>query len=519
MLGRILSPALFSLLVLWTFSNFAHSQGGSIEINISEAITVTDTVTTLPSVMINVSEPLTVSDAVSVDPLPVVEINISETITVADSVNTLPSVLISISEAVGVSDSVGTQPSVWIEIAEPVTVSDAVSVDPLPVVQINISESITVTDTITTLPSVMINISESVGVSDTVDTQTSAWIEVTEAVTVTDSINITIYPVVDISISETVSVIDSIDLLPSVMISVSEPVSVMDSITIRSSVMISVSESVTVSDTVIADAFFSPIASAGDPYTGVEGLPLILDGSGSIDPDGSIVLYEWDIDDDGAYEYSSSSPMQSHLYSYESIYTIRLRVTDDDGLTGEAITYAYVLDSSPTADFISFPTGGTPPLAVYFTNYSDGYDQPLSYEWDFENDGTIDSTLSDPWHEYPLGIYSVKLTVTDSDGSTSTLLRTNYISSCLSPVRIAGTPPWYYTTIQSAYDEAYEGEVIQSRDQVFTEYFFIDRNLHVYFEGGFNCGYSTNEGVTVINGNVTLTDGMFIIDSGTLQIR
>jgi PKD repeat protein len=437
LLRRTLPSAFVSVLMLWFLAPFDYSQAADIEINITETITVSDSVATQPSAWIEVSEPVTVSDAVSVEPDPVVQINVSEAITVADSVDTRPSVMITVSEAVGVSDSVGTQPSAWIEVSEPVTVSD--------------------------------------------------------------SINIDIYPVVDISISETVSVTDSI--------------------TIRPSVMIDVSESVSVTDIVDAEAFFFPIANAGAPYIGVEGLPLSLDGSGSIDPDGSIVLYEWDVDNDGTYEYSSSSPVQIHTYSYESIYTIRLRVTDDSGFVDEAITYAYVLDSSPTADFTGFPTDGTPPLTVNFINYSDGYDQPLSYEWDFDNDGTVDSTLPEPSYEYPLGVYSVKLIVTDSDGSTSTLLRTNYVASCLSPVRITATPPLYYFTIQSAYDDAYDGEVIQSRDKVFTENITIDGNIDVYFEGGFNCDYSTNGGVTVIKGNISLNDGKLIIDSGSLEVR
>jgi PKD repeat protein len=428
-----------------------------------------------------------------------VEINVTETVTVIDTISTLPSVMISVSEAVGISDSIGTQPSAWIEISEPVTVSDAVSVDMLPVVQINISETVTVTDTVTPLPSLMINVSEPVGVSDSIDTQPSAWIEISEPVTVSDAVSVDIYPVVDIIISETVSVIDAL--------------------TIRPSVMISVSELVNVSDSIDAQSLFGPLADAGGIYIGVEGLSLTLDGSGSFDPDGSIVLYEWDIDDDGIYEYSSSSPTQSQTYLYESIFTIRLRVTDNQGLTGEAITYASIVDSSPTVDFASFPTNGTPPLTVYFMNYSDGYDLPLSYEWDFENDGITDSTLPDPSHEYPLGIYSVKLKVTDSDGSISTLVRTNYISSCLSPVRITEIPPLYYSTIQSAYSPAFDGDTIQSRDLFFTENLTLNRGILIYFEGGFNCGYTVNEGITVIYGDITISDGTLIINSGTLEVQ
>jgi hypothetical protein len=445
--------------MLWFLALFDHSQAADIDINITETITVSDSVDTLPSERINVSELISVNDAVTVDIFPVVQINVTE--------------------SVGVSDSVGTQPSEWMEVPESVTVSDTVTVDIYPVVQIDISEVIDVSDSVDTLPSEMINVSELINVND--------------------AVNIDIFPVVQINLSETVSVTESIIALPSIMINVSELVSV--------------------SDIVNANVSFSPIANAGDSYIGVEGMPIILDGSGSVDQDGTITLYEWDIDHDGAYEYSSSSPLQSHTYSYESIYIIRLRVTDDYGFTDEAITYAYIYDSSPTADFTSFPTSGTAPLTVNFYNYSDGYDQPLSYEWDFDNDGTVDSTLLNPSYEYPLGIFSVKLKVIDADGSTSTLLRTNYISSCLSPVRIYAIPPIYYTTVQSAYIGALDGETIQSRDQVFTENFNVNRNILVYFRGGFDCDYTNNGGVTVINGDIILSDGILIVESGAIEVQ
>ncbi|HDH10830.1 MAG TPA: 6-bladed beta-propeller [Nitrospirae bacterium] len=182
-----------------------------------------------------------------------------------------------------------------------------------------------------------------------------------------------------------------------------------------------------------------PAADAGGPYSGVEGQSITLDGSGSADSDGSITLYEWDIDNDGIYDYSSASPTQSHTYAQHGTYTINLRVTDDLGATGEATTTADISDTSPTADFTSSPTSGSAPLTVNFTNNSTGYDRPLSHEWDFDNDGIVDSSNQNPIYIYNnQGTYTVKLKVTDSDGSTDTLIRTNYITV---------TPPVYSLTI------------------------------------------------------------------------
>jgi PKD repeat protein len=172
-----------------------------------------------------------------------------------------------------------------------------------------------------------------------------------------------------------------------------------------------------------------PVADPNGPYTGTEGQPVVLDGSGSSDIDGSIVRYEWDVDNNGIYDYSSTGSAQIHTYITQGSYTVRLRVTDDFGETDTATTTAEIADSFPTADFTGFPIDGKAPLEVDFTNTSTGYDQPLSYAWDFENDGVTDSTVENPIHVFDtLGTYSVRLTVTDLDGSTDTLIRTGYIT-------------------------------------------------------------------------------------------
>ncbi|MEZ5337905.1 MAG: PKD domain-containing protein [bacterium] len=64
--------------------------------------------------------------------------------------------------------------------------------------------------------------------------------------------------------------------------------------------------------------------------------PYILqfDASGSSDPDGEILLYEWDFDGDGSFDSSSSMPSASHHYTTRGTFNPLLRVTDDGGNTG-----------------------------------------------------------------------------------------------------------------------------------------------------------------------------------------
>lgn len=82
----------------------------------------------------------------------------------------------------------------------------------------------------------------------------------------------------------------------------------------------------------------APVASFTESaHTVPTGAPITFDPSGSSDPDGTIVLYEWDFDGDGVYDHSTATPSTvSYTYTTPGTYTVTLRVTDNDGLTDTA---------------------------------------------------------------------------------------------------------------------------------------------------------------------------------------
>ena len=81
--------------------------------------------------------------------------------------------------------------------------------------------------------------------------------------------------------------------------------------------------------------------------------------------------------------------------------------------------------ASPSANFTANTTNGHSPLNVHFTDKSTG--NPTSWNWDF-GDGSI-STDKNPNHTFStVGAYTIKLTATNEDGSSS-LTRTNYITA------------------------------------------------------------------------------------------
>ncbi|UCD35989.1 MAG: PKD domain-containing protein, partial [Nitrospiraceae bacterium] len=271
---------------------------------------------------------------------------------------------------------------------------------------------------------------------------------------------------------------------------------------------------------VTLDVLDGPSADPGGPYIGMEGQSLLLDGSGS---GGNPSLYEWDVDNNGTYDYSSVSPTQSYTYGQNGIYTVVLRITAEGNITDTAQTTAEITDSVPSPDFTGAPLSGASPLTVGFTNYSTGYDQPLQFAWDFDNNGVTDSTEVAPGHTYPApGTYTVKLTVTDADGSTNSLTRNDYVlvsssGTCQNdPIKIKDTA-LYFLFIQDAYDAASGGDVIQSQAEQFTEDLMINMNKSVALQGGYSCEYIPGSGMTTIRGSVTISAGSVSMENFIIE--
>ena len=96
-----------------------------------------------------------------------------------------------------------------------------------------------------------------------------------------------------------------------------------------------------------------PVAEiSSDRFFGEVPMTVNLDASGSHDPDGDIVNYEWDWEGDGVYDFDSGSdPTPPPLeITQEGVYTATVRVTDDDGIKDTASRAIYAGDSGGLAD-------------------------------------------------------------------------------------------------------------------------------------------------------------------------
>jgi len=96
-----------------------------------------------------------------------------------------------------------------------------------------------------------------------------------------------------------------------------------------------------------------PVADAGGSYSGFTDESITLDGSGSYDLDGTIVLYEWDFNSDGIYDWNSTiTGITDYIYYVPGDYDATLRVTDDDDTmdTDIATVNITVKDQPPRDD-------------------------------------------------------------------------------------------------------------------------------------------------------------------------
>ncbi len=139
---------------------------------------------------------------------------------------------------------------------------------------------------------------------------------------------------------------------------------------------------------------------------------------------GSSLSYSWDFNNDGTVDSTAKNPV--YTYNAAGTYTVKLTVTNTEGSNSLTKTNYITVNVAPVANFTATPVTGTAPLTVTFSDQSTG--NPTSYAWDFNNDGTVDSTAKNPSYTYSAaGTYTVKLTVTNSAGSNS-LTRTGYIT-------------------------------------------------------------------------------------------
>jgi len=190
-----------------------------------------------------------------------------------------------------------------------------------------------------------------------------------------------------------------------------------------------------------------PSAAINHSFSGSEGQSINFAGS-AIDVESTDLTYFWDFDyrdEFVADKQGIALKTPTWTYADDDTYTVALRVEDESRETSEIVTaQVTVTDRAPSAAFNMSTDTQDEGSAVVFTDESTSApDAIATWSWEF-GDGS-ESDLQSPQHTFvDNGTYTVRLTVTDDDGSA------DYVEH---DVKIADVPPTVTMTGAAAVNE------------------------------------------------------------------
>jgi cytochrome c len=156
---------------------------------------------------------------------------------------------------------------------------------------------------------------------------------------------------------------------------------------------------------------------------------------------------------------------------------------------------------SPIAVGAATPNNGLAPLNVSFSSAgsSDPDGNPLTFQWDFDNNGTVDSTSANPSYTYTTnGDKRARLTVNDGTGRSGTILVPVVVGNNRPVVNLNGLPnggmfDWNdnLTSTATATD-AQDGTIACANVSIRAA---LGHQEHAHEEGqGTGCGFTVNTG-------------------------
>lgn len=189
-----------------------------------------------------------------------------------------------------------------------------------------------------------------------------------------------------------------------------------------------------------------PVAAfSASPGQANPGQSVTFDGSGSTDPQGKIVDYQWDLDGSGNFATDTgSSPTLSTSFAKAGTYNVSLRVIDANNASA-TVTHTFVVGgTAPTAAFTSSPA------ALAYVGQPVAFDGSGSsgtitdYKWDLDGSGsfaTDTGTTASTTQTYTQpGSYNVSLRVTDNQGRTATISHVVDVHAASYKSTVLGTP-------------------------------------------------------------------------------
>ncbi len=162
----------------------------------------------------------------------------------------------------------------------------------------------------------------------------------------------------------------------------------------------------------------TPIADAGPDMTGAPGQEMILDASGSVDPDGAIESFEWRFSDGT----EAQGRRVAKRFITPGLHRASLTVRDDTGQDAAFdVDEALVTINAPPVA-VAGPDILTEPGAPVRLSAANSYDPDgriIAYRWDFDDladpvfTAVADRAFADP------GVRNAQLTVIDASGAAN----------------------------------------------------------------------------------------------------
>lgn len=171
-----------------------------------------------------------------------------------------------------------------------------------------------------------------------------------------------------------------------------------------------------------------PVPEIGAVQEALVGAPVVFDGSGSVDPDGSILAYRWDFGDGTG----ADRIVTNHVYHQPGTYRVTLEATDNSGkdnATARAefdIVIAHADNISPRVSVGTDRAAFVDELLEFdATGTVDVDGNLISIVWDF-GDGARASGFKVPHSYREPGVYQVNVLVTDDSGRRGSIATASF---------------------------------------------------------------------------------------------
>jgi hypothetical protein len=272
----------------------------------------------------------------------------------------------------------------------------------------------------------------------------------------------------------------------------------------------------------------APTAHAGGPYTVSEGGAVLLNGSGSTDPDqpANTLTCTWDLDGDGQFDDAegltpifSAAALDGHA---GSAVTVWLRVTDECGISDDATATINITNVAPSLvdlTVIEVDEGNPSTLTASVIDPGMADTFTLAIDW---GDGTIvdidpaTSPISADHSYANSGSYSAVVMVRDDDGGESTYSLTVSVSN-VAPTARAGGP---YTVPEGGSILLNAGASTDPGSDIATYHWDLDNDGQFDDATGMQPTFSAAglDGPTTVTIGLKVTDDDGAADTTTVQI-